>query len=885
MIRSQKVHIRPVYNQSSTYETNQSSTNITDIQSYIGKILTINYNQFIVEDILGQGGFAFVFLVRSFNQQRYALKRMYVNNQRDLHVCQREISIIKEFSSHPNIVKYVDSSIQRLSSTNIQTRHYYTAYNENNNNDDDDAIYEIFLLTEYCSNGALITRLNEQRNVGITLNERQILRIFADICLAISACHFRRPQPILHRDIKLENILIDSQQNYVLCDFGSAIMLPSSTTNDHRQYQKNELTTNIIQQLEEEIQRYTTLSYRAPEMIDLYSRLPLTLKIDIWAMGCLLYKLMYNIMPFGDSILAIQNGTFVIPDDMAQNYSRELNLFVRYMLEIDIDKRPDIWQVSYITYKLLGSECPISNRCQSKIPNLNIISMPLTDSEYRHQRTTALSKTKTTSKNITDEFLSLGTAVNPRERPRGMMTPSTSLINFDQPNQQSSTTIAPPNPSTNSSRSGSATQLMFFDDDFSQIPSHAISLTNIPNVTAATTTTTTTTTAKNEKIIPRARPLPSEIVSTASGLTLQQQHFLPPPPSSNIQTHRRSASQTTSPTNIQSSFHKASSVDSSNEDEVFDDDDINPLKTNLNKLKLKNSSIINSQLNSDDKSNRNIKKKSQLPITTKSTSHHHHPSTEEAEKDISFSNTNNKNFIESQLIEHSINQTSNENNLNNNNTKNNFFQVINKDSDDEQEINQKIDLIYHSSTLNKHNNLINSSLIDNNNNPFLCAPFHHSSNKQTSTSSSTNINQNITTTNSTSCDLNSIVVGKRTSAFAPYQKREINSDNHVIDIKYDPGSSIEKVPHSESFASNVLNNQSTDVFTNAPFKTKSKSKQRSIVTNSEISSNSQLIDINVQEQLNKKLNPNKKPMIIDIDPEQYGYSNLSFNDTITDEHL
>ncbi|CAF1532810.1 unnamed protein product, partial [Rotaria sordida] len=43
------------------------------------------------------------------------------------------------------------------------------------------------------------TRLNEQRNVGITLNERQILRIFADICLAISACHFRRPQPILHR--------------------------------------------------------------------------------------------------------------------------------------------------------------------------------------------------------------------------------------------------------------------------------------------------------------------------------------------------------------------------------------------------------------------------------------------------------------------------------------------------------------------------------------------------------------------------------------------------------------------------------------------------------------------------------------------------------------
>lgn len=168
----------------------------------------------------------------------------------------------------------------------------------------------------------------------------------------MSACHFRRPQPILHRDIKLENILIDSRQNYVLCDFGSAIMLPPSTTNDHQQYQASQLTTSAIQQLEEEIQRYTTLSYRAPEMVDLYSRLPLTLKIDIWAMGCLLYKLMYNTLPFGESILAIQNGTFIIPDDMAHYYSRDLNLLVRYILEIDITKRPDIWQVRYYSFLL-----------------------------------------------------------------------------------------------------------------------------------------------------------------------------------------------------------------------------------------------------------------------------------------------------------------------------------------------------------------------------------------------------------------------------------------------------------------------------------------------------------------------------------------------------
>jgi AP2-associated kinase len=351
----------------------------------------------------------------------------------------------------------------------------------------------------------------------------------------------------------LENILIDSYQNYILCDFGSAILLSFSTTNDYQQYEINQLTTNIIQQLEEEIQRYTTLSYRAPEMINLYSRLPITLKVDIWAMGCLLYKLMYNTMPFGDSILAIQNGTFVIPDDMAHLYSRELNLFVRYMLEIDINKRPDIWQVSYITYKLLGIKCPIPNRCQSKIPDLNAISMPLKDSESRHQRTIA----KSNSAKISNDSSSLGTAVNPRERPRGIITQSTSL-NFHQTNQRSSNSIVPPPPppssSSNPTRAGSAAQLLF-DDDFSQNSTHATSLTNIPTVT---------TTTKTEQIPFRARPSPSATNSTTSGVALQQRIF-PPPPPFNVHMHRRSTSQTINTTNNQSSFHNASPVDLSDQ--------------------------------------------------------------------------------------------------------------------------------------------------------------------------------------------------------------------------------------------------------------------------------------------------------------------------------
>lgn len=57
---------------------------------------------------------------------------------------------------------------------------------------------------------------------------------------------------------------------YVLCDFGSATGKVLSAT------------THGAAMVQEEIQKYTTLSYRAPEMVDLYSGKPITTKADIW---------------------------------------------------------------------------------------------------------------------------------------------------------------------------------------------------------------------------------------------------------------------------------------------------------------------------------------------------------------------------------------------------------------------------------------------------------------------------------------------------------------------------------------------------------------------------------------------------------------------------
>ncbi|CAM4760708.1 unnamed protein product [Rotaria magnacalcarata] len=312
--------------------------------------------------------------------------------------------------------------------------------------------------------------------------------------------------------------------------------------------------------------------------------------------------------------------------------------------------------VSYITHKLLGTECPISNRFQSKIPDLHTVPMPLTEIESRHQRLIAAASAKSTANNLSDDTSTLGTAVNPRERPRGMIAPPGSLISFNQSAQRSANVVVPPPPPPppppvpvpplvttpsrlSHQRSGSAAQLMF-DDDFSQFPSHALSLNSIPNM--STTPKTATTLERN---VSRARPSPPASISSATGCTFQQQLFPPPPAttisSSNTQLttsattnnhqHRRSASQTMSPTNNSSSFQHASSVESNLSfdrrpsvdssakqeqqqqqqvlfiGEASDDDDDDALGTNLNKLKVHNHSTENVKsresliLNEDDR--------------------------------------------------------------------------------------------------------------------------------------------------------------------------------------------------------------------------------------------------------------------------------------------
>ncbi|KFO89635.1 AP2-associated protein kinase 1, partial [Buceros rhinoceros silvestris] len=321
------------------------------------------------------GGFAIVFLVRTNNGMKCALKRMYVNNEYDLQVCKREIQIMRDLSGHKNIVGYIDSSINSVSSGDV---------------------WEVLILMDFCRGGQVVNLMNQRLQTGFTENE--VLQIFCDTCEAVARLH-QCKTPIIHRDLKVENILLHDRGHYVLCDFGSA-------TNKFQNPQ-----TEGVNAVEEEIKKYTTLSYRAPEMVNLYSGKLITTKADIWALGCLLYKLCYFTLPFGESQVAICDGNFTIPDN--SRHSQDMHCLIRYMLEPDPDKRPDIYQVSYFAFKLAKKECPVQNVQNSPIPAK--LPDPVKASE-------AAAKKSQPKARLTDPIPTTETSIAPRQRPKAGQT-------------------------------------------------------------------------------------------------------------------------------------------------------------------------------------------------------------------------------------------------------------------------------------------------------------------------------------------------------------------------------------------------------------------------------------------------------------------------------
>lgn len=176
--------------QANTTSTNNDSSkpNNTD------KTHTVSHKKyeigdFIIEHKLGQGGFGKVFLAtHKHTLEPVAIKlinKTVINNNIQLQCIQNEINIHKRLY-HEAIV-----------------RHYCVLETHST----------ISMVTEYCPNGELFDYISRHKR----LDEKDACRLFQQL---ISGLYYMHQQSIAHRDIKLDNLLLTSNNQLKIADFG-----------------------------------------------------------------------------------------------------------------------------------------------------------------------------------------------------------------------------------------------------------------------------------------------------------------------------------------------------------------------------------------------------------------------------------------------------------------------------------------------------------------------------------------------------------------------------------------------------------------------------------------------------------------------------------------
>ncbi|CDZ96252.1 serine threonine protein [Phaffia rhodozyma] len=309
-----------------------------------GQKMTVGKIHVVVEKYLSEGGFAHVYLVKTQEPingtDRHVLKRVAVREKSLLEEVRKEVEVMKLLRGHPNIVNLLDADAFHLA----------------------DGSHEVLILMEFCSGGGIIDLMNSRLQTRLT--EPEILQIFVDVCEGVAKMHSIDPAPLVHRDLKIENILQAGENTFKICDFGS-VCTPRAPPRNVQE----------MRELEIEIGTHTTLQYRAPEMVDVYQRRPIDEKADIWALGILLYKLAYYTTPFeAQGPLAILNVQYRIPSFPV--YSNQLNLLIGSMLQEHSIQRPSAVQLLKTVHALRGTRSllaykePKSSQPKIDEPNL-----------------------------------------------------------------------------------------------------------------------------------------------------------------------------------------------------------------------------------------------------------------------------------------------------------------------------------------------------------------------------------------------------------------------------------------------------------------------------------------------------------------------------------
>lgn len=260
---------------------------------------TIN-ETYVIERFLGEGAFAEVYRVNHRFLGRQAMKvfKSASLDKGDVERKLQEATLLSKIG-HPNIVRIFDANIIRLENSD---RGYFTM--------------------EYVAGGSLDTFWKSYGDQFVPIDTT--IEILKQMCRGMSVAHKEQP-PIIHRDIKPHNILVGYDGSGVrikICDFGLA-------------KEVNPLTLLATAK--------GTRGFKAPEVFS--GKGMDSLAGDVWAIGCVMYLLLTDRLPFPEV-----KETFVIdvpdfskdlqpPSDFNPSVDKYLDKITQKALSIDPKNR------------------------------------------------------------------------------------------------------------------------------------------------------------------------------------------------------------------------------------------------------------------------------------------------------------------------------------------------------------------------------------------------------------------------------------------------------------------------------------------------------------------------------------------------------------------
>ncbi len=248
-------------------------------------------------------------ILKRLGDGSYGTVYSVVNNQTGMSAAMKKIEKVKENEIDDLEIKNEIDILKKLDHPNIVK--IYEFY---------DTLTDFFIVTEYCKRGELYGYIKNY------YSENQLAVLFYQVFSGLSYLHENN---ILHRDLKLENIMIsdiekdlNTKEDYFwikIIDFGTAKI-----------FKRNKIEKAVV----------GSSYYIAPEVLkQKYNE-----KCDTWSVGVILYMLIVGRAPFDgkndDEIIDnIKKGKFNAKHKKLLNASSEVQDLVKHLLQVNVKKR------------------------------------------------------------------------------------------------------------------------------------------------------------------------------------------------------------------------------------------------------------------------------------------------------------------------------------------------------------------------------------------------------------------------------------------------------------------------------------------------------------------------------------------------------------------